>query len=73
MFRKQIRRVYVAPDFTNLDRAYPHLLLHPQGVSLEVPEFAEPGSRRDAQRGTRVGPDPHRYSQAEIAHYRLVA
>ena len=53
---QQVRGVLAAEDLLEGYSATSHCLLDPQGVSVDVPQFAESLSGADPERCARIGP-----------------
>ena len=68
VLRGDICQVHVTLDFPHLDRSSANFLLEIPGVSLQVPQFAQPRPGRDAKGCTGVGPHPDRCVVAQVLH-----
>jgi len=56
VFGEKVGWIQLAIDLPHLDPAGPHGLLYPQGVGIQVTQFAKPLARADANCGRAVRP-----------------
>ena len=73
MLGQKIRWVALAQDLTKIDTTCPHCLLHPEGLGVEVPQFAQPLALANAYGRARVGPYSQRYRHTKVTEESLVA
>jgi len=73
VFGECVGWVALTIDLPQVDAFGPRRLLYPQGVCVEVPEFAKTLARADANCRAGVGPDAQRQLNPDILEQSLVS
>ena len=73
MLGERVGWVTLTIDLSRVDAFGPHRLLYPQGVRVEVPEFAKTLARADANCSAGVGSDAQRQVNPDILEQSLVS
>ena len=71
VLREQVRGIYLAVDLPRGDSARPHLLLHPQGMGLELSQLAQFSAGRESEDWIGVSPCAPWRRQPHVSHQRL--
>ena len=73
MFGEQVRRIFFSKDLLQVYPFAPDGVLHPQSMSVDVPQFAQSLAGAYAYRRGGVRPDSQRKAEADAIEERLVA
>ena len=73
MLSEYVSGISLAIDFPQIYSLAPHSLLHPERVSVEVPQFSKTLSGADTYGRRRVRPDSDRCLDPQVSQEALVA